>query len=153
MVEFSFTFQLFRLIEVYTDSAWIIFTNWFYIWIFKVHPITNKVFTIVMLFFGFVILVIFPLKHFLPKIYWEFRETKSGLINAITYLSIISGIIFVIAVIFLLINIVHSIQYCLLSSIEISACFSETIDNNLLILYLLSLFLVIIFRILKKRIH
>jgi len=103
-----------------------------------------------MLFFGFVILVIFPLKHFLPKIYWEFRETKSGLINAITYLSIISGIIFVIAVIFLLINIVHSIQYCLLSSIEISACFSETIDNNLLILYLLSLFLVIIFRILKN---
>jgi len=117
------------------------------------HPIINKVFTIVMLLFGFVILVIFPLKYFLPKIYWEFREAKSGLINAITYLNIISGIIFVIAGIFLLINVVHSILYCSLSSMEISACFSETINNNLLIVYLLSLFLVIIFRILKKRVH
>ncbi|MCW4033705.1 MAG: hypothetical protein NWF08_10010 [Candidatus Bathyarchaeota archaeon] len=114
------------------------------------HPIINKVFMIAMLFFGFAILVIFPLKYFLPKIYWEFREAKSGLINAITYLNIISSIIFVIAGIFLLINVVHSILYCSLSSMKISACFSETINNNLLIAYLLSLFLVIIFRILKK---
>jgi len=116
-------------------------------------PIFNKVFTIVMLFFGFVILVIFPLKYFLPKIYWEFKEAKSGLINATTYLSIISGIIFIITGIFFLINIVHSILYCSLSDMDISTCFSETINNKLLIVYLLSLFLVIIFRILKKRVH
>lgn len=116
-------------------------------------PIINKVFTIVMLFFGFVILVIFPLKYLLPKFYLEFREAKSGLINAMTYPNIISGIVFIISGIFLLINVIHSIVYCLLSSIEVSGCFSETINNNLLIVYLSSLFLVIIFRILKKRIH
>lgn len=116
----------------------------------RYNPIINKVFTIVMLFFGFIILVIFPLKYFLPKIYWEFREAKSGLINAITYLNIISGIILVIVGIFLLINIVHSILYCSLSSTDISDCFSKTINSNLLIVYLLSLSLVIFFRILKK---
>ncbi len=114
-------------------------------------PILNKVFTIVMLFFGFVILVIFPLKYFLPKIYWEFKEAKSGLINAITYPNIISNIILITAGIFLLINIIYSILYCSLSSLDISTCFSETIDNNLLIIYLMSLFFAVIFRILKKR--